>query len=212
MKIISVAIADDHELIRVGLRSILAEQPDLEFVCEAKTGREAVSLCRKYKPDILVLDFSLPEMDGLEVTKHIVAANIRTKVLILTMHDNIEYAARAIKAGAYGFMVKGASSDELPEAIRKIAGGGTWLSASISEKLIFSQFHSKAEAVAGGLSDRELQVLKQLAAGKTLSEIADDLGISMKTVETYKSRMLVKLNLRNVADLTRFAIRHGLVE
>jgi len=212
MKKISVAIADDHELIRVGLRSIIDNLPDIELLFEAKTGREALSLCRKHKPDILVLDFSLPEMDGLEVTKHITAADIKTKVLILTMHDNVEYATRVIKAGAYGFMVKGASSDELPAAIRKIAGGGTWLPASISEKIIFSQYRTFDKADASGLSDRELQVLKQLAAGKTLSEIGDDLGISMKTVETYKSRMLTKLNLRNVADLTRFAIRHGFIE
>ena len=209
---IRVGIADDHSLVRVGLCSIIQAQNDMELVGEAETGRQAIDLCRSSSPDVLIMDYSMPDMDGLEATKQIVASCENVRILVITMHDNEEYAIRFIQAGASGFVAKGSSSRELPEAIRKVAAGGRYVTPSISEKIAFSKFQPDKKDKVSSLSDRELQVVTLLARGFKPREIADELGLSYSTVENYKHRAMGKLDLRNDSDITRFAIRAGLIK
>jgi DNA-binding NarL/FixJ family response regulator len=208
-----VLLVDDHALIRDGLRRLLQDCPDIEVAGEASNGQEALRLLRQLHPDVTVMDLSMPGLDGIEATKRIISEGLGTRVLILTMHANEEYAVRVLQAGARGFVGKGAPSQEVVTAIRKIAAGGCYLPADLSEAL------PKRYARRGGgdtpletLSDREMQVLKRLAEGRTSKEIAQDLHISAKTVDTYRARLLTKLELETTADLIRFALRHGVIE
>ena len=175
-------------------------------------GKEAVTLTQELGPDVVLLDFSLPDQDGLETTKQIVALGLKTRVLILTMYANEEYATRLIQAGAAGFLGKAASEDELLAAVRKVAAQGIFVALPILEKLVTRMGQPPEEAPESALSNRELQVLLQLASGSSTREVSEALELSISTVETYRSRILEKLNLRNNSDLTRFAIRRGLIE
>jgi len=209
---IRLLIVDDHTLVRDSLCRLLGAESDIEVAGLTGSAREAVELCREQKPDVVILDYTLPDLDGLEATKQILALKTGARVLILTMHANEEYATRLIQAGAAGFVVKAASSDELITAIRKVARGGVFVSAAVMERMV-SRMGRPAEQVPERLlSNREMQVLLRLARGSSTREAADFLNLSLSTVETYRSRILEKLNLRNNSDLTRFAIRRGLIE
>lgn len=209
---IRILIVDDHTLVRDSLCRLLSNESDIEVTGLTGSAREAVEFCRETKPDLVVLDYTLPDLDGLEATKQILALKTGARVLILTMHANEEYATRLIQAGASGFVVKAASTDELLAAIRKVARGGVYVSAAIMERMV-SRMSQPAEQVPERLlSNREMQVLLRLARGASTREVADFLNLSLSTVETYRSRILEKLNLRNNSDLTRFAIRRGLIE
>jgi two-component system, NarL family, invasion response regulator UvrY len=211
-EMMKIVIADDHALFRAGLRRLLEAERDMEVVGEAGTGREAVRLCAELKPDVAVLDFAMPDTDGLEATKQIIAANKRAKVLIITMYDNEEYAIRFLQAGAAGFIIKETSPDELPAALRKVMSGKVYITPSVMEKIALRHHQFQKENPVSMLSDRELQVLIKLARGGVVSEISEDLKLSVSTVKTYKTRILDKLGLRNTSDLTRFAIRYGLID
>jgi two-component system, NarL family, invasion response regulator UvrY len=208
---IRVLVVDDHTLVRMGLCRLLDGEEDIKVIGQTGLGLEAVKLCRTEKPDVIVLDYSLPDIDGLETTRQIVALNTGAKVLILTMYTNEEYATRLIRAGASGFIVKVASTDELLAAIRKVANKGVFISPSILEKMVVRIGQPQGESPESILSNREMQVLVRLARGSTTREVSEGLGLSPSTVETYRSRILEKLNLRNNSDLTRFAIRRGLI-
>lgn len=210
---IKVLLVDDHALIRDGLRRLLQDCTDLEVVGEASDGLEALRTLRQLRPDVAVMDLSMPGLDGIEATKQIVAEGLSTRVLILTMHANEEYAVRVLQAGARGFIGKGAPSQDVVGAIRKIAAGGCYLPLELSDALP-KRYARKGpgESPLETLSDRELQVLKRLAEGRTSKEIAQDLHISTKTVDTYRARLLTKLELDTTADLIRFALRHGVIE
>ncbi len=208
---IRILVVDDHILVRDSLCRLLDGEVDMEVVGKAGTGHEAVSLCRSEDPDVILLDYSLPDIDGLEATQQIVALEGKTRVLVLTMHSNEEYATRLIQIGAAGFVVKAASTDELLVAIRKVADRGIYISPDIQEKMIARIGQPADVSPEAALSNRELQVLLLLAKGSTTRETAKSLGIAVSTVETHRSRMLEKLNLRNNSDLTRFAIRRKLV-
>ena len=160
----------------------------------------------------MVLDYSLPDLDGLETTRQIIALEQGIRVLILTMYANEEYATRLIRAGAAGFLVKAASTDELLEAVRKVARKGVYVSPAIMEKMVSRMGQTPEDAPESVLSDREMQVLLRLGKGATTREVSQSLSLSVSTVETYRSRILEKLNLRNNSDLTRFAIRRGLID
>ena len=203
---------DDHTMVRAGLCRLLDNEPDIQVVDQSGSGREAVQLCREHKPDVVVLDYSLPDLDGLETTRQIVALELGIRVLILTMYANEEYATRVIRAGASGFIVKVASTDELLTAIRKVAQKGVYVSPSIMEKMVGRMSQVKGEVPEAVLSDREMQVLIQLARGSTSREVSKALSLSLSTIETYRSRILEKLDLRNNSDMTRFAIRRGLID
>lgn len=209
---IRVLVVDDHNLVRAGLCRLLDAERDMEVVGETGSGREAVDLAGKLKPDIVLLDYSLPDLDGLEVTSRIAAGKSGARILILTMYASEEYATRLLKAGASGFVVKGASPEELLEAVRKIAGRGTYVTPAIMEKMIGRLGQKEEQIPESALSDREMQVLVRLARGSTTREVAKSLHLSMSTVETYRTRILEKLGLRNNSDITRFAIRRGLIE
>jgi DNA-binding NarL/FixJ family response regulator len=210
---ITVLLADDHALVRDGLRRLLQDCPDMQVVGEASDGQEALRLLRQLRPKVTVMDLSMPNLDGIETTKCIINEGLDTRVLILTMHANEEYAVRVLQAGARGFISKGAPSQEVVAAIRKIAAGGAYLPEELSDTLP-KRYARKGtgESPLEALSDRELQVLKRLAEGCTSKEIALDLHISTKTVDTYRARLLTKLELETTADLIRFALRHGVIE
>jgi two-component system invasion response regulator UvrY len=207
-----VLVVDDHTLVRAGVARLLEAEEDIEVVGQTGSGHEAVELSRKLKPDVVILDYSLPDLDGLEATQQIISASSGVRVLILTMYANEEYATRLIRAGAAGFMIKGASADELLVAVRKVARKGIYVSPSVQEKMVTRIGQSAEDAPEAALSNREMQVLVRLGRGATTREVSEALSLSLSTVETYRSRILEKLNLRNNSDLTRFAIRRGLID
>lgn len=209
---IRVLVVDDHTLVRAGLCRLLETEKDIEIVGETGSGREAVQMCQALRPDVLLLDYNLPDGDGLAVTEQLAPFNLKTRILILTMYGNEDYAIRLLRAGASGFVVKGASTDELLEAVRVVAKQGTYVAKPIQDRMIQRLGQPQKESPEALLSNREMQVLTRIAAGTPTREIAQELGLSPSTVETYRSRLLEKLNLRNNSDLTRFAIRRGLID
>lgn len=210
---IRILVVDDHTLVREGLSRILGSEDDIEVVGQTSSGREAVKLCEELTPDVVLLDYKLPDIDGLEVTESIVPLKTGAKIIILTMYASEEYAVRLIRAGASGFLIKGASTEELLRAIRKVhTGKRAYVSPSILEKMTERITKEPEEAPESALSNREIQVLTRLARGATSREVAEELCLSLSTVETYRGRILEKLNLRNNSDITRFAIRRGLID
>ncbi len=210
---IRVMLADDHNIVREGLRRIIEESGDIRVVAEAGDGREALRLIREAKPDAAVIDISMPGLDGLEIIGRIRDEHPALPVLILTMHEEEQYVVRAIGAGAKGYVTKRSASEELVEAIRKVHAGGRYLTDSAAESLAVRLARGKEGlGPLDVLSNREVQVLRRLALGQTNREIAESYFLSTKTVDTYRSRLLKKLNLRNNADLSRFAIQTGLIE
>jgi two-component system invasion response regulator UvrY len=209
---IRVLVVDDHTIVRAGLCRLLESEQNIEVVGQTGLGRDAIRLCKELNPNVVVLDYKLPDMDGLEATEQIVAMKLNTRILVLTMYANEEYAIRLIRAGAAGFIVKGASTEELIAAVRKVAQKGTYISSPILEKMVGRMGQPPEETPESALSNREMQVLIHLARGATSREISEELCLSLSTVETYRSRILEKLNLRNNSDITRFAIRRGLID
>jgi DNA-binding NarL/FixJ family response regulator len=210
---IKVLLADDHHVVREGFRRIVEDAGDMKVVAEAADGREAIEQVKKTSPDVAVIDISMPGMDGLEVISQLRYTNPELPILILTMHEEEQYVVRAISAGAMGYVSKRVAPEQLVEAIRKVHAGRRYLTESAAEMLAL-----RITRGAGGtspldsLSDREIQVLRRLALGNTNREIAEAYNISIKTVDTYRLRLLQKLSLRNNAELTRFAIQAGLIE
>jgi len=209
---IRVFIADDHAIVREGLKQILAEQHDLVVAGEAETGLDAVKLFRKARPHVLLLDISLPDRNGIEVLKQIKQEKPELAVLMLSMHREDQYAIRALKAGAAGYLTKQSAPRELVNAIRQVAGGQKYVSAALAQALANSVGADHEGPVHDSLSDREFQTLTMIASGKTVSEIARDLSLSVKTISEYRARLLSKMNLKTSAELTTYAIRNGLVE
>jgi two-component system, NarL family, invasion response regulator UvrY len=210
---IKVVLADDHALVRAGLRRIVEEAGDMEVIAEAADGREAIRLIRESLPDVAVVDISMPGLDGLEVIEQIRSLLPKLPILVLTMHEEEQYVVRAIGAGASGYVTKRSAPEHLVEAIRRVHEGRRYLTDEAAESLAMRVF-SGAKGASGldALSNRELQVLRGLALGQTNREIAEAYNISIKTVDTYRSRLLKKLNLRNNAELARFALQNRLVE
>ncbi len=203
---IKVFIADDHEFIRAGLKSILANVSDIEVIGEAATGHEVLQALREKTPDALVLDMSMPGLSGLELIKRIKTEWPKQKILVLTMHTNKQYAVRAIRAGATGFLSKATASEEMVTALRKIVAGRAYISAEIAEELALSQQPDSDVARHSLLSDREYQVFQFLVGGKPVGDIARSLNLSVKTVSTHKARILEKMSMTSAAELVRYAI------
>ena len=209
---IRVFIADDHAIVREGLKQILAEQGDIVVAGEAENGLDAVKLFRKSRCHVVLLDISMPDRNGIEVLKQIKQERPELAVLMLSMHREDQYAIRALRAGAAGYLTKQSAPRELVTAIRQVASGQKYVSATLAQALA-SQVGSDHEAAAhDNLSDREFQTLTMIASGKTVSEIARELSLSVKTVSEYRARLLVKMNLKTSAELTHYAIRNQLVE
>jgi two-component system, NarL family, invasion response regulator UvrY len=210
---IKVFIADDHSIVRAGLRRIVEESGDMEVIAEASDGKEALLQIQKEQPDVAVIDISMPGLDGLEVTAQLHAGYPKLPVIILTMHEEEQYVIRAIEAGAMGYITKRSVPEQLVNAIRKVHAGSRYLSAEATDLLALRVARgAQGQSPLDSLSTRELQVLRRLAMGHTNREIASAYGISIKTVDTYRFRLLKKLNLRNNAELSRFAIQNRLVE
>ena len=210
---IKVLLADDHGIVRAGLRRIVEESGDMEVVAEAADGRETLRLVQEILPDVAVIDISMPGLDGLEVVSQLHGHYPDLPILILTMHEEGQYVVRAIQAGAMGYLTKQSAPEQLVKAIRKVHAGSRYLTDEAAETLALRIARGSGEqSPLDSLSMRELQVLRRLAMGHTNREIASAYNISIKTVDTYRSRLLKKLNLRNNAELSRFAIHNKLIE
>lgn len=209
---IKILIIDDHAIVREGLKQILVETPDLEVASEANNGQEALERLRAGHLDLVVLDISLPGTNGLVVLQQIKNQFPEVPVIILSIHAEEQYAMRALKAGAAGYLTKETAPQELVTAIQKVAGGGKYVSPSLMERMVSDLGKDLKKALHETLSDREFQVLCMIATGKGLTEIAEDLNLSVKTVSTHRTRMLKKMHLKNNAEMIHYAIRHGLVK
>ena len=210
---IKVLLADDHSIVRAGLRRIVEESGDIEVVAEAEDGREAIQLVQKTDPDVAVIDISMPDLDGLEVISRLQNLHPKLPILVLTMHEEGQYVVRTIQAGAKGYLTKQSAPEQLVKAIRKIYDGKRYITDEAAESLALRVAKgSNGKSPLDSLSMRELQVLRRLAMGHTNREIAAAYHISIKTVDTYRARLLKKLGLRNNAELSRFAIQNRLIE
>ena len=210
---INVLLADDHSIVREGLRRIVEESGDMAVVAEASDGREAIRLVREHRPDVAVIDISMPEVGGLEVIHRLRPEFPNLPILVLTMHEEQQYAVRVIEAGAMGYITKKSAPEQLVTAIRKVHDGSRFLTEEAAEYLALHVAKGQTgKSPLDLLSARELQVLRRLALGHTNREIAQAYNISIKTVDTYRLRLLKKLELRNNAELSRFAIQNRLIE
>ena len=225
---IRVLLADDHDILRQGLKMLLSMQQEMQVVGEARTGREAVAWTQELKPDVVVMDISMPDMDGLEACQLIRSQQPSTQVMMLTMHESEEYFLQSLRMGAAGYLVKKAAPSDLSMAINAIAQGGAFLYPGLAKALIRSYMTSSASATPAQydhemvntsslaqalriLTPREEVVLRLVAEGRTNQEIADQLTLSIKTVQTHRANVMEKLGLRDISHLVRFAVRHGLI-
>jgi len=210
---INVLLADDHSIVRDGLRRVLEDSSDIKVIAEAPDGETAFDKAMSEHPDVAVIDISMPGMDGLEVVSRMSAYCPDIPVLILTMHEEEQYVIRAIESGAMGYVTKQSAPEQLVAAVKKVHLGGRYLTEKASEALALRILRgNKNKSLIESLSMRELQVLRKLATGSNNKEVATAYNISVKTVDTYRARLLKKLNLRNNADLSRYAIQNNLVE
>lgn len=209
---IKVVVADDHGVVRDGLCRLLNSEEDIEVLGEAADGREAVEMCKKHKPDVVVMDYEMPNMDGLEATRRIVELKLGAKILILTIIDKKEFALTFIKSGASGYLCKKISGMELPHAIRKVAAGDIYFSAAYIEPKSSRDNSSEESDSHFQLSNREYQIFMRMARGMTMTETAKDLHISYSTVKTFKYRIMEKLDLKKDSDITFYAIDKGLIK
>ena len=209
---IRVLIADDHAIVREGLKQILSDVPDMMVVDEAVDGEEALRKARTDTWDVLVLDLAMPGRNGFDILERLKHERPQQPVLVLSMHAEEMYAVRVLKAGASGYMTKESTPHELVNAIRKVLSGGKYVSESLAETLALRLDTSTVGPLHDTLSDRELQVLCMIASGKTVTEVAGELSLSVKTVSTYRARIREKLNFKNSAEAIRYAVDHHLVD
>ncbi|HNQ76845.1 MAG TPA: response regulator transcription factor [Pseudothauera hydrothermalis] len=207
-----VLIADDHAIVRQGLRQILSETDDLEVAGEAENGVKALQMLREQPWDVVLMDISMPERNGIDALKMIRKEMPRLPVLILSIHPEDQYAVRALRAGAAGYLSKQSAPEQLVTAIRQVASGKKYVSPAVAEVLANAVLEDVARPLHDKLSDREFQTLRLIASGRTPAQIAEALNISVKTVSVYRARLLEKMNMRNNAELTHYGIRHGLVD
>ncbi|MBI4763517.1 MAG: response regulator transcription factor [Deltaproteobacteria bacterium] len=213
---IKILLADDHRILREGLRHILETQDDMLVVGEVEDGRRAVKEAERIKPDVIIMDISMPELNGVEATRQILSQNSSLKIVILSMHHSSEHIYQAFKAGAKGFVIKDVAGKELIQAIRAVYQNRRYLSQKVDDLLIEDYLRQrqrgKPRSPLESLSTREREILQMVVGGKTSAAIAEILFISPKTVETYRSRLMQKLGLKDMAGLVKFAIAHGLAD
>jgi two-component system response regulator NreC len=209
---IRILIADDHQIFREGLRTLLQNRGDIEVIGEAENGRAVVALAAELDPDVIIMDVAMPDLNGIEATRQIAAARKATKVLALSMHSDSRFVTRMLQAGAQGYLLKDCAFEELALAIDTIVGDGVYLSPGVTGVVVRDYVHHLEAVDAGiaGLSPREREVLQLVAEGLTTKEIAGKLHISVKTVETHRKQIMDKLEIRSVAELTKYAVREGL--
>ena len=207
---INILIVDDHLIVREGIKRIINDTQDMQIISEAANGPDAMNLIYENKYDLILLDISMPGQNGLQTLKLIKKHNKNIPVLMLSMHSEEQYAMRSIKAGASGYMTKDTASSQLVTAIRKINNGRKFISSEVAELLTTDLFHDEEKEPHEHLSDREFEILKMIASGRATKHIAEELSISPKTVSTYRSRILDKLNMRNNSDLIHYVIDYKL--
>ena len=205
-------MADDHAIVREGLKRIVSEAQDMQVLAEAADGTEVMQRVRELDFDILVLDLSMPGRSGMELIKLAKAEKPQLRILVLSMHQELQYAVRAIKSGASGYLTKESAPAQLVQALRRIAGGGAYVSAEVAEQLALGAMPGGPAASHESLSGREFEVFRLLAAGMSVTDIAARLNLSVKTVSTHKANLMQKMALQNQSELLRYAIRHGLAE
>ncbi|MBN1671560.1 MAG: response regulator transcription factor [Kiritimatiellae bacterium] len=213
---IRVLLADDHKMIRDGLRSLIGQEEGMEVIAQAEDGKSTVRIARKLCPDVVVMDIGMPDLNGIEATRQIAGAKKNIKVIGLSMHSDRRYVSQMLKAGASGYLHKDDAFEELAEAIRTVMKGKTYLSPDIAKTLV-DEYRRTAEPKDDGtafsaLTDREREVLQQIAEGKTTKETAAHLGVSVKTIETHRLKIMDKLDIHSIAELTKYAVREGLTE
>jgi two-component system response regulator NreC len=209
--LIKVLLADDHTIVRQGLKLILSSHPDLEVVGEAANGNEVINLAEKLKPDVILMDVAMPELNGIEATRRLHQISPRMKVLVLSMHKEAVYIREILKAGARGYILKDAIDTELVNAIQSVARGDGYISPAISGALL-SDYRQNLTDPLDLLSTREREVLQLIAEGKTNKEVATRLNLSVYTVDSHRGKIMEKLNLHSAGELIRFAVKNGLVD
>ena len=218
MKAITVLLAEDHTIVREGLRALLKLEEDIEVVAEAANGRQAVELAEKHKPAVVVMDFAMPQLNGLEATRQIIRSAPETRILILSAHSDDAYVEQVMAVGAAGYLIKQTAAHILPKAIREVHKGNTCFSPTISKRRNHHQkkAHDRGDLTskkdASQLSSREVEVLQLIAEGKANKESAEVLHISVKTIEKHRQNLMEKLNIHDTAGLTRYAISTGIIE
>lgn len=205
-----ILVADDHTLVRAGLTSLIARLPEMEVVGEAADGRQALRMVRDLLPDIVLMDISMPGLNGLEAAERIHGIHPKTKIIILSMHANEEYVAQALKAGASGYLLKDAATAELEMALKSVSMGQFYLSPAISRQVVDSYLHGGPTGVEV-LTPRQREILQLIAEGKSTRDIAETLHLSVKTVETHRAQLMERLDIHDVAGLIRYALRKGLI-
>jgi two-component system invasion response regulator UvrY len=208
---ISVLIADDHTVVRQGLKQILSADTEMSVVAEATNGNEVLRALERAKVDVLILDITMPGKNGLDTLKEVKRNYPALPVLVLSMHPEDQFAIRMLRAGASGYITKESAPEELVEALRKVCRGGKYVSPQLAERLAVFIEDANTRALHERLSDREFEILRMLALGKTVTEVADELLLSVKTVSTYRSRVLDKMKMTTNAELTRYALQSGLI-
>jgi len=211
MKRTRILLVDDHAVVRQGFKMILDAQSDMEIVGEAANGREAVELAAQLRPDIVVMDVAMPELNGIEATRRVIAAGPHIRVIALSMHKDSVYVREILRAGARGYLLKDSGADDLVKAIRAVAGGESYLSPAVSNAVL-DDYRKHVTNPIDLLTSREREVLQMLAEGKTNKEIAVVLNLSVYTVDAHRGRIMEKLNLHSINELVRFALRNGLIE
>jgi len=210
---IRILLADDHKITREGLRSLISKQSDMKVVAEAENGRDAVGLAKELRPDVVIMDVSMPDLNGIEATKQILSEDENIKIIALSMHSDNLFVSEMLKSGASGYMLKDCAFEELDRAIREVARGNTYLSPMISGVVVedyLRRLNKSGASESSILSDREREVLQLLAEGQSTKQIGLKLFISAKTVETHRRQIMNKLDMYTVAELTKYAIRKGL--
>jgi DNA-binding NarL/FixJ family response regulator len=211
--VIKIVLADDHQIVRQGLRTLLEAEPDMEIVAEADNGRTVLRLVQELKPQVVIMDISMPDLNGIEATRQIVAESPGVKVIALSMHSDSLFVLNMLKAGASGYLLKDCALEELTKAIRTVVGQKTYLSPGISDIVIkdfVSGWSTTGSSAFSILSAREREVLQLMAEGKSTNQIADNLCVSVKTVEAHRKTIMNKVGVHSIAELTKYAIRQGL--
>lgn len=211
MRKIRILLADDHVMVRQGFKMILAAQADMEIVGEADNGRQAVELAERLRPDVVVMDVAMPDLNGIEATRRLAASSPRTRVLALSMYKDSVYVREILRAGARGYLLKDAFDRDLLSAVRAVAAGEGYLSPAVSDAVL-TDYRRHVSDPLDLLSSREREILQLIAEGKTNKEIATALKLSVYTVDAHRGRIMEKLNLHSVGELVRFALRHGLID
>jgi len=209
---IRLVLADDHTIVREGLKQLLGAAGDLQVVGEAQNGHEVIERIRALDFDVLLLDMSMPGKSGIELIRQVHAEKPKLRILVLSMHEEHQYAVRAIRGGAAGYLTKESASRQLVDAIRKVAAGGAFISSEVAQQLALGAMPGASGPLHASLSDREFQIFQLIAGGKSVSDIAERLNLSVKTVSTHKANILQKMNMGTQADLIRYALTHRLVD